>query len=371
MKRYLFTTITAGIFVTIVACSGVTSPSPSARSVPTPSVSLTPAPDVAANLFWLQKTQVAVQTSQAVVQDQIQFAQLNVTSTAAQATLNAQSTQDAVHLTQVAFDRQLTADAATAAAAWTATQFKQNLEAAQTATAVAGIGATQVKSATETQQWYADQDRTRTDNLKAQQARLDEQTIAIKTWGIVVAAIVLAVILLFMLWRWWQLHEDKSRIIEQPGGKHLIIANQKRNLTEYLASNTEHLPALLRFLAWLIETNTVLVDPERNVNPVTVIQNGSASSPPQAAADVQERTTARSQQVQLAHELAPRSAAVLNAVSAAMATSSVPLLTGGALPPPDDEGHLAEDDYQIVTIEQAKPLLEEARTYLSRQTEEN
>ncbi len=362
MKPFLSITIVIAVFTILAACGG-TSPTPLAAAPDRlASASTSPGTDANSDLFWLEKTQVAVQTSQAVIHEQIQLAQLSVTNTAVRATMSAQSTQDAVHLTQVALDLHLTADAATAAAAWTATQVNQNLTAAQTATAVAGANATEVKSVTATAQWYADQERARIEQRA-------QKTETFRTWGPVVGLVLLSVILLFSLWRWGQIQEAKSRIIEQPGGKHLIITNQKRSLTEHLASNPEHLPTLLRFLAWLIETNTVLVDPERNVHPVTIIQGGSAISPPQTTPDIQERTTARNQQVQLAHELAPTNAAIANAVATALVTARSGLSNGNmpTLPAATSiPGHstIVDGQFDVIPVDAIKPFIEEARVNL-------
>jgi hypothetical protein len=270
---------------------------PLAKAVPSSATE----PDALGNLYWAQKTQAAAENN-------LQAAALISTQQAASATQAYQATQASVRLTQVEFDQQITAQAA---AATQAKAYAQDTEtaissAATQARAYAGDTAT-AQAATETgtaviAQGQAtvrarDTEVARAMTMTAAQDGINAQTQEVRTWGPIVFCVLLAGSLLFFAWKLMGIVETRKRVIPQPHGAPLIIAEQRADLEKYL-------PQFLHWLAWLLQTRQVVVDQEKNMYPVTVIGGGDVQSPKLTDDDRQERVTGRRQLTQLARAMA-------------------------------------------------------------------
>jgi len=128
---------------------------------------------------------------------QMARAAARATLAAAGSTQSAAFTQDAIRQTQMA-------DQATSAAGLVLNQNNRDELAADTQTAVANQIATQTQAAAATSQWYADQ---------ARQNDAQRQGPITFLWMVClpVFIVVLAVLLLWGLWRWLKLEQDNQR----------------------------------------------------------------------------------------------------------------------------------------------------------------
>ena len=309
------------------------------------------------NLYYAERTREA--------------AALELTNAAVSATQVAVATNSAVQLTQVEFNRQLASDAATsttqaliagstATQAWMNTQdmrtaaaatltqarsFAQDTATAQVATethgtlvAVAAVTA----SVLETQSSAAV-------TATAVQAGINQQTQVVTTWGPILFIILLAGSALAFAWRIMGIFEARKRVIPQPNGAPLIIAEQRASLETYL-------PNFLRWLAWFVETRQVIVDQEKHMYPITVIAGGTAQAPRFTDDDRQERVTRRRQFVQAVQALASGSDEIADAAQVLASGSASAALPGGS--------EVVEAEYRIEKPDKFKDWLSEVRQQL-------
>ncbi len=330
----------------LAACGGAATLPSANVMLPTTSTTLNPG----LSLFWLEKTREAVNNDIELLQVQATIEAAPTNTYLAQ--VAATETQ-AVHFTETAVSAQQMTE--TQAAHHTTTAIAaQSLTETQavfnTATAVAGVQQTQTATA---QMFAASLQMTQT----ARAERMAERTEMFWTYGPPLLLVTLVFGLLVVGLRWWQIREKRERIIERENGGPLILMEQRRSLAPYL-------PQFLRWLAWLAETNTVLVDADKNVHPVTVVESGMAVSPPQAPIDVQERTTARQQQVALAMALSMENDMPVPAAGA-------PVIDHGQTFLPEQPGLLQLSGGEVVDGQwreeepvKIAPLLDEVKSHL-------
>jgi hypothetical protein len=152
----------------------------------------------------------------------------------AQATLySAGSTQSAA-LTQDAIRQTQMADLATTSAQALLIQQNNDQLAASTQTAIANNIATQTQAAAATSQWYVDQARQRDEQRKGPVAFL-------WIWCFPIFIVLLAVFVLWAIWRWQKLQQTRQRVLENPLGKLQAPAeatpHQHNNSLPYLESD--------------------------------------------------------------------------------------------------------------------------------------
>jgi len=141
-------------------------------------------------------------------------ARAQATLSSAESTRSAALTQDAIQQTQVQFDQQVMQ------------------AAAGTQTAVANLIATQTQAALATSQFYADQSQ------QLQQQRRGSIAF-LWTWCFPVFLLVLAVLILWGLWRWLKIRQANQRILENPTDRlpppmPEVIDNRQDNPPQYL-----------------------------------------------------------------------------------------------------------------------------------------
>ena len=120
-------------------------------------------------------------------------------------TQSAAFTQDSIRQTQMA-------DMATTSAQSLLIQQNNDALAAGTQTAVSNNIATQTQSAAATSQWYADQTRQRDEQREGPIAFL-------WMWCFPIFILLLAVFVLWGIWRWQKLQQAKQRVLENPVGR--------------------------------------------------------------------------------------------------------------------------------------------------------
>jgi hypothetical protein len=152
----------------------------------------------------------------------------------AQATLySAGSTQSAA-LTQDAIRQTQMADLATTSAQALLIQQNNDQLAASTQTAIANNIATQTQAAAATSQWYVDQARQRDEQRKGPVAFL-------WMWCFPIFVVLLAVFVLWAIWRWQKLQQVRQRVLENPLGKLQapaeVTPHQQNNSLPYLESD--------------------------------------------------------------------------------------------------------------------------------------
>jgi len=130
----------------------------------------------------------------------------------AQATLNSAGATQSIALTQDAIGQTQMASLATAGAEASAIQQYKNELAVGTQTAIANNIATQTQAAAATSQWYADQDRQRTEQRQGPIAFL---------WALClpIFLIIFAGLVLWGFWRWLKIKQDNLRMLENPVGE--------------------------------------------------------------------------------------------------------------------------------------------------------
>ena len=290
-----------GLLLALSACDeapGTTSIDVNGTPVPMAGAASSRAPNNNAQsaLFYAGQTQMA--------------ASLELTQAAAEATHVAQQTLEVVQhtQTQVALemtvarahrDAAATQAAGTATSAWaiqqdswtavavTLTSAGAVTQAAATAVAMTETHLTEVAVADLTAQARAAESM-HAATATAVQAGLNTQTQEVRLWGPYILLVLFVVLIVFLVLRWSRILEARQRVIAQPNGAPLIIAEQRRSLEAYL-------PNFLRWLAILLETNQVIIDPERHPGPVTIISGGSAETRQFAEPAMQERVTRRRQ----------------------------------------------------------------------------
>lgn len=349
-------TIIIGLGLTLLAACDSVGPGSPALLEPALTASSGAAPkNPQADMYYAQRTQEA--------------AALALTHGAAVSTQVAQSTDSLVRLTQVELDIRLTAGAATSnaqatSAVSTATQARALTQDVWTAVAAASTQAHAVAQDTAAARDTAEAGRTAAAaavivasmratqaahlaTATAVQASLDAQTQEVKTWGPIIFVGILAATAIVFAWRLMSIFEARKRVIPQPNGAPLIIQEQRASLEHYL-------PSFLRWIAWFLETQQVIVDQERNLYPVTVIGPDIARAPKLTDDDRQERVTRRRQFTQTVAALAGD-----NAKEGALA------LAGGQEASADDEPcAVPAGGYEIVDSAQFNAWLGEVKTQL-------
>jgi len=127
----------------------------------------------------------------------------------AQATLVAAGSTQSVALTQDAIHQTQMADLATTGAEAMAIQQNKDELAASTQTAVANNIATQTQAAVATSEWYADQERQRTEQRQGPIAFL-------WMWCLPMFFVLFAGLVLWGIWRWLKIRQANQFILENP-----------------------------------------------------------------------------------------------------------------------------------------------------------
>ncbi len=321
---------------------------------PPPPVAVTPRAAGAADaLYWSQKTAEA-----AVI----------VLTDDALSTVSAnQATQASVQLTNVEFDRQMRSAAATSteamaqtAVAWTQESVVATQDMAKTQDAAAAIlktetAQTQAVAAAQTASASSTQ-AAASITATAVKTTIQAQTDMVTTWGPIFLIIALCTTGLVFAWRAMRIYEVRQRLVKQPNGASMLLEDQRANVEQYL-------PKFLRWLAWFLETRTVLVDPERALGPAMVIHGGNVTSPQLTDPDRQERVTGRRQLTQLAHAMASDGDPDLE--------QGVPLTGSPALPGgPTALGDVVDGEYRIVPPDSLQGWISEVRHKLPGGPEE-
>lgn len=196
---------------------------------------------------------------------QIARANAQATLSSAGSTQSAALTQDAARQTQAQYDLQVTQAVETQSAAALMIQQNKNDLAASTQTAVANNIATQTQSAVATSQWYTDQSRQRAEQRQGPIAFL-------WLWCFPIFIVLLAVFVLWAIWRWQQLQQTKQRILENPVEKLQTpvneIKHQHNDALPYLESDVVDDSYQLttpddQVHQWLDEVKTKLLDSEK------------------------------------------------------------------------------------------------------------
>jgi hypothetical protein len=134
-------------------------------------------------------------------------AQATWDSANAQATVNSAGSTQSSALTQDAIRQTQMADLATTRAEAVMTQQNKDDLAAGTQTAIANNIATQTQVAVATSQWYADQTRQREEQRQGPIAFL-------WMWCFPLFVLLLAVLVLWGIWRWQKIQQANQRILE-------------------------------------------------------------------------------------------------------------------------------------------------------------
>jgi len=127
----------------------------------------------------------------------------------AQATLVAAGSTQSVALTQDAIHQTQMADLATTGAEAMAIEQNKDELAASTQTAVANNIATQTQAAVATSEWYADQERQRTEQRQGPIAFL-------WMWCLPMFFVLFAGLVLWGIWRWLKIRQANQFILENP-----------------------------------------------------------------------------------------------------------------------------------------------------------
>lgn len=315
--------------VTLTACASSDTSSTELRPV------WSPTPDLLAQGVSAQATLDAGTAVAAVANTQIALANAQNTSVAAQLTATPASATQAWQETQQALSvaqteqalARLNADAtATAASA-------QTQDALRVAQAIGNMTAT---ASTRTTAEYIQQEaQARRDEFAEMQLERERTTQLVKTWAGWVIFAILFGLLLLALWRLIPVLEMRLRIIKR--GEHLSPL--------YIAD---------------ARTRVIITDPDRNPRTVIVADGqGHVTAPAFTGDEWHDRTTARTQAVQLAAALPPARAAVHDQLSA-LYSPNVESTNSNT----STETEVVEGQVVVVEPNEVRPWLEEMQQKL-------